>query len=54
VGGVFNSTYETTQKIIAERRLAGMSELFAKLSDARSQEQFAKRTLEVLSKNSLE
>ena len=54
VGGIWNTTWETTQKVIAERRLAGMSELFSKLADARTQEQFGERMLEVLSRNSLE
>ncbi|CAE7221364.1 unnamed protein product [Rhizoctonia solani] len=54
VGGVWNSTFESTQKVIAERRLSGMSELFARMSDARTQEQYAERTLEVLSRNPLD
>jgi hypothetical protein len=54
VGGAWNSTWETTQKVIAERRLSGMSELFARLADARTQEQFGERTLEVLARNPLE
>ncbi|CAE6366411.1 unnamed protein product [Rhizoctonia solani] len=54
VGGVLNSTLETTQKVITERRLSGMSELFARMSDARTQEQFGERTLEVLSRNPLD
>lgn len=51
MGGVFNSTYDTTQKVIAERRLAVMSELFSQLSDIRTQDGFVDRTLEVLSRN---
>ncbi|CAE6472751.1 unnamed protein product [Rhizoctonia solani] len=54
VGGVWNSTLETTQKVIAERRLSGMSELFARMSDARTQKEFGDRTLEVLSRNPLD
>ncbi|KAG8705200.1 hypothetical protein FRC08_001781 [Ceratobasidium sp. 394] len=51
VGGIWNTTFESTQKVIAERRLAGMSDLFSRLSDATTQEQFGARTLEVLSRN---
>ncbi|KEP52556.1 putative sensory histidine kinase [Rhizoctonia solani 123E] len=54
VGGVWNSTLETTQKVIAERRLSGMSELFARMSDARTQDEFGERALEVLSRNPLD
>ncbi|KAF8603915.1 hypothetical protein BDV93DRAFT_523067 [Ceratobasidium sp. AG-I] len=54
VGGIWNTTWETTQKVIAERRLAGMSELFSKLADARTQQQFGERMLEVLSRNPLD
>ncbi|CAE6499988.1 unnamed protein product [Rhizoctonia solani] len=54
IGGVWNSTLETTQKVIAERRLSGMSELFARMSDARTQEQFGERALEVLSRNPID
>ncbi|CAE6393946.1 unnamed protein product [Rhizoctonia solani] len=54
VGGVWNSTFETTQKVIAERRLSGMSELFARMSDARTQDEFGERALEVLSRNPLD
>ncbi|CAE6495191.1 unnamed protein product [Rhizoctonia solani] len=54
VGGVLNSTMDTTQKVIAERRLSGMSELFARMSDAKTREQFGERTLEVLSRNPLD
>ncbi|KAG8690757.1 hypothetical protein FRC11_009316 [Ceratobasidium sp. 423] len=54
VGGVWNGTLETTQKVIAERRLSGMSDLFARMSDAKTQEQFGERTLEVLSRNPLD
>ncbi|KAJ1307032.1 hypothetical protein OPQ81_008011 [Rhizoctonia solani] len=54
VGGVWNSTLETTQKVIAERRLSGMSDLFARMSDAKTQEQFGERVLDVLSRNPLD
>ncbi|KAG8743481.1 hypothetical protein FRC10_011954 [Ceratobasidium sp. 414] len=54
VGGIWNTTFESTQKVIAERRLAGMSELFSRLSDAPAQEQFGERMLEVLSRNPLD
>lgn len=54
VNGIWNTTWETTQKVIAERRLSGMSELFSTLADARTQQQFGEKTLEVLSKNPLE
>lgn len=54
MGGVFNSTYDTTQKVIAERRLAVMSDLFSKLSDVRTQIGFVDRTLQAFSRNPLE
>ncbi|KAF8602883.1 hypothetical protein BDV93DRAFT_523732 [Ceratobasidium sp. AG-I] len=54
VGGVFNTTYDTTQKVIAERRLAVMSDLFAKLSEVRTQAGFVDRTLQVFSRNPLD
>ncbi|KAF8689719.1 His Kinase A (phosphoacceptor) domain, partial [Rhizoctonia solani] len=54
IGGVWNSTLETTQKVIAERRLSGISELSARMSDARTQEQFGERTMEVLSRNPID
>ncbi|KAG9099125.1 hypothetical protein FS749_002085 [Ceratobasidium sp. UAMH 11750] len=54
IGGVFHSTYDTTQKVIAERRLAVMSEISASLADARSQDQFAERILAALAKNPLD
>ncbi|KAG9124716.1 hypothetical protein FRC07_010519 [Ceratobasidium sp. 392] len=54
VGGIWNTTFESTSKVIAERRLAGMSDLFSRLSDATTQEQFCERTLEVLSRNPLD
>jgi hypothetical protein len=54
VRGIWNTTWETTQKVIAERRLSGMSELFSKLADARTQQQFGEIALNVLSRNPLE
>ncbi|KAG8747317.1 hypothetical protein FRC10_001496 [Ceratobasidium sp. 414] len=54
IGGVFNSTYDTTQKVIAERRLAVMSEISASLADARSRDQYAERILAALAKNPLD
>ncbi|KAJ1307039.1 hypothetical protein OPQ81_008018 [Rhizoctonia solani] len=54
VAGIFNITWETTQKVIAERRLSCMSELSSRLSDAKTQQQFGERTLEALSKNPLD
>ncbi|QRV89873.1 response regulator receiver [Ceratobasidium sp. AG-Ba] len=54
VGGVFNSTYDTTQKVIAERRLAGMTEIFSSLADVRTADQYAERILAVLARNPLD
>ncbi|CUA74663.1 protein-histidine kinase [Rhizoctonia solani] len=54
VAGIFNITWETTQKVIAERRLSCMSELSSRLSDAKTQQQFGERTLEGLSRNPLD
>ncbi|CAE6427624.1 unnamed protein product [Rhizoctonia solani] len=54
VAGIFNITWETTQKVIAERRLSCMSELSSRLSDAKTQQQFGERTLDTLSRNPLD
>ncbi|QRV74353.1 protein-histidine kinase [Ceratobasidium sp. AG-Ba] len=54
VGGIWNTTFESTTKVIAERRLAGMSDLLSRLSDATTQEQFGERTMEVLARNQLD
>ncbi|CAE6519545.1 unnamed protein product [Rhizoctonia solani] len=54
VGGIWNTSWETTTKVIAERRLSCMSELISQLADTKTQEQFGERTLEVLAKNPLE
>ncbi|KAH7327638.1 hypothetical protein B0J17DRAFT_722634 [Rhizoctonia solani] len=54
VGGIWNTSWETTTKVIAERRLSCMSELISKLADTKTQEQFGERTLEVLAKNPLD
>ncbi|CAE6344693.1 unnamed protein product [Rhizoctonia solani] len=54
VAGIFNITWETTQKVIAERRLSCMSDLASRLSDAKTQQQFEERTLEGLSRNPLD
>ncbi|CAE6460469.1 unnamed protein product [Rhizoctonia solani] len=54
INGIWNTTWETTTKVIAERRLSCMSELFSKLADTRTQEQFGERTLEVLARNPCE
>ncbi|EUC55586.1 sensory histidine kinase, putative [Rhizoctonia solani AG-3 Rhs1AP] len=54
VAGIFNITWETTQKVIAERRLSCMSDLSSRLSDAKTQQQFGERTLEALSRNPLD
>ncbi|KAG9121848.1 hypothetical protein FRC07_002026, partial [Ceratobasidium sp. 392] len=51
IGGIFNSTYDVTQKVIAERRMAGMFDISASLADARSQDQYAERIMAVLAKN---
>ncbi|KAG8766785.1 hypothetical protein FRC12_006660 [Ceratobasidium sp. 428] len=54
VGGVFNSTYDVTQKVIAERRMAGMFDISASLADARTRDQYAERILAVLGKYPLD
>ncbi|CAE6469443.1 unnamed protein product [Rhizoctonia solani] len=54
VGGVWSSMWETTQKVIAERRLGAMSELAPRLSDARTREQFLQGTMNILSRNPLD
>ncbi|CCO32335.1 hypothetical protein BN14_06394 [Rhizoctonia solani AG-1 IB] len=54
VAGIFNITWETTQKVIAERRLSCMSELSSKVSDAKTQQQFGERALEALARNPLD
>ncbi|KAH7327637.1 hypothetical protein B0J17DRAFT_680426 [Rhizoctonia solani] len=54
VAGIFNITWETTQKVIAERRLSCMSDLSSRLSDAKTQQEFGKRTLDALSRNPLD
>ncbi|CAE7175104.1 unnamed protein product [Rhizoctonia solani] len=54
VAGIFNITWETTQKVIAERRLSCMSDLASRLSDAKTQQQFEERTLDALSRNPLD
>ncbi|KAJ1307038.1 hypothetical protein OPQ81_008017 [Rhizoctonia solani] len=54
VGGVWNTSWETTTKVIAERRLSCISELTSKLSGTRTQEQFGQQTLEVLARNPLD
>ncbi|KAG8762531.1 hypothetical protein FRC11_009066, partial [Ceratobasidium sp. 423] len=54
VAGIFNITWETTQKVIAERRLSCMSDLSSRLSDAKTQQQFGERTLDGLSRNPLD
>ncbi|CAE6344989.1 unnamed protein product [Rhizoctonia solani] len=51
IGGIWNTTWETTTKVIAERRLSCMSELFSKVADTRTREQFGERALEVLARN---
>ncbi|KAG9123835.1 hypothetical protein FRC07_013808 [Ceratobasidium sp. 392] len=51
VGGIFHSTYDVTQKVIAERRMAGMFDISASLADVRSRDQYAERIMTVLSKN---
>ncbi|ELU37252.1 HisKA domain-containing protein [Rhizoctonia solani AG-1 IA] len=54
VAGIFNITWETTQKVIAERRLSCMSEVSSQVSDAKTQQQFGERALEALSRNPLD
>ncbi|KEP52551.1 putative multi-sensor signal transduction histidine kinase [Rhizoctonia solani 123E] len=54
VGGIWNTTWETTTKVIAERRLSCISELISTLADTKTQEHFGERTLEVLTKNPLD
>ncbi|CUA74876.1 hypothetical protein RSOLAG22IIIB_11543 [Rhizoctonia solani] len=54
VGGVWNTSWETTTKVIAERRLSCLSELISNLADAKTQKEFGERTLNVLSKNPLD
>ncbi|GAB1518066.1 hypothetical protein RhiTH_001124 [Rhizoctonia solani] len=51
IDGIWNTTWETTTKVIAERRLSCMSELFSRLADTRTQEKFGEGTLEVLARN---
>ncbi|KDN38662.1 hypothetical protein RSAG8_09337, partial [Rhizoctonia solani AG-8 WAC10335] len=54
VGGIWNTTWATTTKVIAERRLSCISELISRLADTRTQEQFGEQTLHVLSRNPLD
>ncbi|CAE6499919.1 unnamed protein product [Rhizoctonia solani] len=54
VGGIWNTSWETTTKVIAERRLSCMFELISQLAGTKTQEQFGERTLEVLAKNPLD
>ncbi|KAH7327639.1 hypothetical protein B0J17DRAFT_772105 [Rhizoctonia solani] len=54
VGGIWNTSWETTTKVIAERRLSCMSELISKLADMKTQEQYGEQTLEVLARNPLD
>ncbi|KAG8762530.1 hypothetical protein FRC11_009065 [Ceratobasidium sp. 423] len=54
VGGIWNSSWETTTNVIAERRLSCISELASRLAGTKTQEQFGEQTLDVLARNPLD
>ncbi|CAE6427632.1 unnamed protein product [Rhizoctonia solani] len=54
VGGIWNTSWETTTNVIAERRLSCISELTSKLAGTKTQERFAEQALDVLGRNPLD
>ncbi|KAF8602905.1 hypothetical protein BDV93DRAFT_557089 [Ceratobasidium sp. AG-I] len=54
VGGALNSSFDTTLKIIAERRLACVSDLISELSETRTQESLMQTVLDVLSRYAID
>ncbi|KAG8751494.1 hypothetical protein FRC12_012423 [Ceratobasidium sp. 428] len=49
VGGILNSTYDTTQRVIAERRMRWITDFISQLAKAKTQDEVSRVLLDVVS-----
>ncbi|KAG8771581.1 hypothetical protein FRC12_003528 [Ceratobasidium sp. 428] len=54
VGGILNSTYDTTRKVIAERRVQCLTDLISWLSEAKTHDEVLQVVLAVLSEHAID
>ncbi|KAG8705474.1 hypothetical protein FRC09_002934 [Ceratobasidium sp. 395] len=54
VGGILNSTYDTTRKVIAERRVQCVTDMISRLSEAKTHDEVLQVVLAVLSEHDID